>query len=312
MFCGKCGNEVADGERFCGVCGTEMTTFEVVTVGQALPAKREFYLLDKCFEVAPEVDAFNSYRNDFKKLATNMAAKFRDSYNSYIFDFNTYINQFPQMYHFYLDEIIKQAINILVSEGVWTVTAESFKEEHLADFHLAIDTYDIMIKNFNGLLENKRVSNANKMSYVPGFAGFGLSGILTATALNIAATEIGNSIVNNTNVTPVERQRLYDSLDKEMLFDKVFHDYWRVFLTMTYLLKQNGKRMWYPDGNQINQASNLFANISNPNFPEAQIPDAIDFMLKADPYDDRYYDFFVSKFGERDDITNLRNYFGVE
>ena len=138
-------------------------------------------------------------------------------------------------------------MDLLISQGIWTVTYEAFWQQHKEDFHLAIDDYNSMIDSFNLTLENNQKAISGIMGFVPNLVGggFGLSGALKgiakATAFNLVRDGIETSALKNANVKPAQRQALYQQINVEALLDHVFTDYWRVFLTLVWTLIQNGQ-----------------------------------------------------------------------
>lgn len=58
-----------------------------------------------------------------------------------------------RIYDSKLEPLVKKAVDLLISQGIWTVTYEAFWQQHKEDFHLAIDDYNSMIDSFNLTLE---------------------------------------------------------------------------------------------------------------------------------------------------------------
>lgn len=75
-------------------------------------------------------------------------------------------------------------------------------------------------------------------------------------------------------------------------------------------LNKNGKTIWYPTNTTTQQASNIFTNMSNPNFPQDKLIDVFLDILKINPYNAEYHKFMISRFGENDETTAIKNYFG--
>lgn len=95
------------------------------------------------------------------------------------------------------------------------------------------------------------------------------------------------------------------------LFELVFLDYWRVFLTLTFTLNQSGKAVWYPTDDLAQQASDIFQNLSNPNFPQDKVLDVFLDILKTNPYIKDYHNFMFAKFGDTAETQAIKNYFNV-
>ena len=85
---------------------------------------KAFPLLDKVLEVPENMDVFNSYRLRFRDLAFKYADKAEKEYKTKVRDLLTFLEFFPRIYGHYLDVLVQKATDILISEEVWTVTAD--------------------------------------------------------------------------------------------------------------------------------------------------------------------------------------------
>lgn len=283
---------------------------------QLMPSVKKFPISNQVLEILENLDAFNSYRLTFRDLANSAANDLAEDYNANIKNLDDFLEKFPQIYRVHLEPLIKKAVDILITEGVWTVTFDSFLNQHLTDFHLAMDDYQIIINNFNSTLEANQQKTANMWSYVPSLMGGGfgiigaLKGIATATAYNLVRDGIESSVLKNANVKPEQRAQIYSGLNVSILFERVFTDYWRVFLSLVWTLNQNGKNIWWPTDEDVQQSANIFTNLSNPNFPQDKILEVLLQIIKTNPYNAEYYKFFIARFGDSEEFTAIRNYFG--
>ena len=283
---------------------------------QLVPKSKTFPLYGKVIEIPENMDVFNSYRLMFRKLASDVTDKIAQEYDRTIFNVDTFLTNFPGLYNSGLDVLIKKAVDILISEGVWTVTYDSFMNQHINDFHLAIDDYEIMVESFNLTIEANQQRKASRWSYVPNLigGGFGIGGMLrgiaTATAFNVIRDGIEASSISNADVSEDQRIELYNRLNRPLLRERIFTDYWRVFLSLVWTLNQNGKNIWWPTEEQTTQAANIFTNISNPNFPQDKILDVMIQIIQTNPYNIEYYKYMINKFGESEEFNNIKNYFG--
>lgn len=283
------------------------------------PVKGEsktFPFCGKTLTINANVDVLNTYRLKYRALAMKYADKFEKKYNLRISDLDTFIEFFPKIYYSNLDYLLKISMDIFVSEGVWTVTYDSFKEKHINDFHLGIDDYNAMVKSIKVTEQNNQNAVKGAMGFVPHLrgGGFGLKGamkgIATATAFNVARDAIESSAMKTTNLKPNQKNELYNRINFQNLFYRVFLDYWQVYLSLAIILKNNGKDIWFPSKESTQQASNIFQNLSNPRFPQERLAEVFLQILSTNPYKIEYHKFMVSKFNENNEASDIANYFG--
>lgn len=279
--------------------------------------KYSFPICGKELEIPESMDIFNSYRLKFRELANVCADNARNEYNKKVQNLVTYLQFFPSIYYKYLSILIKKAIDIIISEGIWTITEESFTEKHIADFHQAIDTYSVTIESIELTSQSNRRKIASITSLIPNLSGggFGLKGaakgIATASAFNLIRDGAEASLINNaSNINQAQQYELYSRIKPDNLFEIVFVDYWRVFLTLVCSLNQNGKAIWWITNEKSQQAKNIFQNMSNPNFPQDKLLEVFLEILKTNPYNAEYHKFMISKFGDNEETNAIKNYFG--
>ena len=268
-------------------------------------------------EVSPQMDMFNSYRLRFREIAAWCADNARQEYDTYVYDLNSYLNTLPAIYNKYLGIMIKKAVDILISEGVWTVTEQSLQDRHVADYHLAIDMHKVTLESIDLTIQANQDRVASKMSHVPNMVGGGfglvgaLKGVATAAAFNAVRNSAGNAAMRNAgNIKPEQQAELFNRINPEYLFLNVFTDYWRVFLTLVQTLRENGRAIWWPEMNLVEQARNIFQNLSNPNFPQERVAPAFVDILKINPYTAVYHRFMVDKWGDTEETRAIATYFG--
>jgi len=278
---------------------------------------RKFPICGKKLEISESMDIFNSYRLKFRELAFTCTDNARKEYDRKVQNLSTFLSFYPKIYQSYLSILIKQSMNILISEGIWTVTEDSFEQQHLADFHLGMNDYTTMLESIELTLESNRRRMSSITSLIPNLSGggFGLKGamkgIATATAFNIVRDGAEAGLLNSvSNINQAQQAELFGRIKPDNLFDCVFTDYWRVFLSLVFLLNKNGKNIWYPTNETTQQASNIFQNMSNPNFPQDKLLDVFLDILKINPYNAEYHKFMLSRFGENEETTAIQNYFG--
>ncbi len=279
-------------------------------------AEKQFTLNGKTLIIPANIDAFNTYRIKFHKLARMCADNARKEYDKKVQNLTTYLEFFPDIYSKHLKVLTKQAVDILISEGIWTITQDSFTEQHINDFHVAIEEYNVTIESVELTIQANQNRVSTAMSFVPNLigGGFGIKGaakgIATATAFNLVRDGAEAGLLKGASqINHAQQLELYQRINPDDLFEFVFIDYWRVFLSLTFTLNQNRKPIWYPDADLAQQASNIFQNLSNPNFPQDKILDVFFDILKADPYDEDYHNFMFAKFGDTAETQAIKNYF---
>lgn len=284
---------------------------------QVVGSVRKFSVCGKELEISESMDIFNSYRLKFRELASACTDNARKEYDKKVQNLSTFLGFYPQIYRSHLNILIKQSMNILISEGIWTVTEDSFEQQHLTNFHLGMNDYTSTLESIELTLQSNRRIMSNITSLIPNLSGGGLGlkgaakGIATATAFNIVRDGAEAGLLNSvSNLNQAQQAELYGRIKPDNLFDCVFTDYWRVFLSLVCLLNKNGKTIWYPTNTTTQQASNIFTNMSNPNFPQDKLIDVFLDILKINPYNAEYHKFMISRFGENDETTAIKNYFG--
>lgn len=105
---------------------------------------------------------------------------------------------------------------------------------------------------------------------------------------------------------------MFDRINTANLFNRVFFDYWNVYLTLINAIISNGKRIWMSDDNAIRQAENISKNLSNPNFPQDKATEVIIQILLTCPYKKDYQKLLKTKFGNIEDVQAINEYFGYK
>lgn len=294
---------------------------ETTTVKQEIwePIKgknREFSFYGEKLEIPENLDVYNSYRKKFKQIAEKYTEKVRIDYNAKVNDFISFMEFFLKIYKENLSPIIQKAVDILISEGIWNVTFDSFLEKHTSSFHLAIDDYNAMLESVRLTVEKNQNAVAGVMSNIPNMigGGFGFKGALKGMAIaetfNIVKNGIGNNAMKiASSINPAQQEELYGRIKTDILFNRVLVDYWDVFITLVWILRQNGRDIWLQTKDVDQQAKNIFRNLTNPNFPQDKIIQALVKLILINPYNSEYYEFAISQFGQSDDIVKIKEYF---
>lgn len=268
--------------------------------------------------VIPEnLDIFNSYRLKFRELAEKCVERAKSEYKSRVNDFVSFMEFFPKIYKDNLSPIVQKAVDILISEGDWTVTVDSFFDQHTSDFHLGLDDYNVMLESARLTVEKNQKSVASAMSNVPNLVGGGfgfkgaLKGMAIAETFNAVKRGVGNNAMKNaSSINHAQQDELYGRIKTDILFNRIFADYWNVYHSLVWILKQKGHDIWWQTKDVDQQAKNIFKNLSNPNFPQNKVLPALISLILTNPYSPEYYEFAISRFGQSDEIDRIKKYFG--
>jgi hypothetical protein len=274
--------------------------------------------------IPAELDVFNSYRLKFRDLAIKYSDKAEKEYTERITDLIDFIDDFPTIYHTNLNPLIKRAVDALLSENVWSVTYESFILQHKARYSHAITDYEAVVQgSVNLAIQNQQVKAETKSAYKD-LLGTVASFVAPSSDLGSFGTEIMNTVTDSaldyaadsmttelsTGITTEQQMAIYQAIDPTPIFKAVYADYYCVFLTLIRTLIDNDFQIHSPSDEAIEKANNTFQNLSNPNFPQDKIIDAIVSIIALNPYNVEYYKFLVSRFGTTEEVTSLLRYFG--
>lgn len=324
--CSKCGKELAEGTAFCMSCGTpvsaEIQIKPTITIGldeaefQAVIAEKVFHSThgtDKTFplngkelHITADMDAFNEYRLNFRNIAKLCADTAAREYTAKVNNLETFLDYFPEIYLKYLDIMGDKAIDIFISESIFSITREEFLEQHKADFHLAIDDIENMAESIQLTIKKNRAVSGTIQSLASKY----LSSSVGISEEDLNAFTDGLLDEAAQHLSDAQKAELYGRVKPHMLFSRVFCDYWNVFLSLVFKLREFGHNLWWPDNVVFENSKNIFKNISNPNFPQDKVCDVLFAIIHASPYNSKYYEFMQTKFGDTEEVTNIRTYFG--
>lgn len=278
--------------------------------------EKQFPLNGATLKVPAEMDLFNSYRLKFREAANEYAALAKEQYKKKVRDFDTFLMFFMEIYVPYLDKILQGGVDILIAESIWTETLDSFRTKHTNDYHMAIDDYNAMKSSLSLTDQNNQQAVDTVSGAVPTLRGGGfgfkgaMKGIAKAEAFNLVRGMAVGAIKNATQVTPAQKAEIYGRINVDNLFNRVFIDYWNVYLTLVSCLNANGKSIWLPNSTAVTQAQNIAQNLSNPNFPQEQATNVTIQILTTCPYKVDFQKLLVNKFGQTDEVSAINNYFG--
>lgn len=84
-----------------------------------------FTLNGKQIVIPANLDTFNYYRSKYRRLAKVCADEFVERYIATINDYDSFMEMFLQLYDEYLHIPVQNAVDILISSGVYTYTTDS-------------------------------------------------------------------------------------------------------------------------------------------------------------------------------------------
>lgn len=320
-FCTKCGMNLQPTSKFCTRCGTPvMPAGPAPGAGYTPLPKVTYYVgqqvtlpfLGGSFVVSAPMDAFNYYRREFRKLARIQMENLRREYFAMVRDLDTFLLNFPVMYSHFRQPLIDAACDILVQAGIYDVSVQQFSDDHKNDFCLCGEDMDIMIDSFNKTIEANQERKARGYNMMPSLIFRGLGGIALAFATNVAINAIAEADIRNANVTPKQRQELFARIDPNMLLHRAYLDYWRVFLTLTWLMQQRGVPMWYPTEDSNQRSNGIYQNLIGGRIPAEKVPEMAAALLQIHPFHDDHLALVERQFGCTDQTAALFAYFGKE
>ena len=328
-FCCMCGSQLNEQDKFCTRCGTpsqvgasalapvanasfQQTALQNFSIEAYSGNEQRFILLGNELVVPSGMDVFNNYRKLFREFARYQAAALEAEYRSRIYNLDAFLVEFPAMYAKYRQPILDCAMSIMLKTGVYDVSAKQFEEQHTADFCLCGEDVDVMIESFNLTIEANQQRKARMYNMMPGVVFSGIGGFAAALAMNVAVNSIAAADIRNANVTPKQRAELFARINTEILMERAFTDYWRVFLSLTWQLNRKGINVWYPNQNDNESAKGLFQNLTSGMLPQEKIPELLVKLIQLNPYADDPLTYIRQYVGITQETARIFDYFGVE
>lgn len=194
-----------------------------------------FTLNGKQLVIPANLDTFNYYRSKYRRLAKVCADKFVERYIATINDYDSFMEMFLQLYDEYLHIPVQNAVDILISSGVYTYTTDSFKTEHIDSFHLAVDDYTTMEKSEELTKDNNYKLNNSFANALNKFAGSKFNHQFTQ---DILKGTLDGLVEDNREITVEQKAELFHRIKSENLFNRVFADYCNVFVTLANILRK--------------------------------------------------------------------------
>ena len=277
-------------------------------IGQA----KTFPFMEKSINVHENLDAFNTYRTIFLNLARRCADKAKQEYADTVHDYVTFMELFPQIYDSNLYPLIKKAMDVLLSEGLFSVTFETFAHYQKSNYHKAIDDYGTMVGSTNLTIEQNRDFAAGVLSTASKHMGSQLDNDTAKSLFDKFAASQTSQAVNKTGITAEQQVELYNRLNLDNLFLRIYLDYVNVLTSLISVLNKNGKNVWFLTKQAAESTKNIFQNLNNPSFPQDKVLEVFIELIETNPYNPEYYQFMESKFGDTEETRAIREYFGFE
>ena len=323
-FCTSCGCQIGDQDRFCTNCGAKQgapasaqpQSFNVGAQAPSIQAyagvAKHFPFFGRSLVVSSGMDTFNYYRKAFHALAKHQARALEAEYRAKITDLDSFFVHFLEMYAKYRKPIIDMAMSIILQTGVYDLSAKQFEDQHTADFCLCAQDVDVAVESFNLTIEANQDRKIRMYNMLPGVVFRGIGGFAAALALNVAVNSIAEADIRNANVNKKQRAEIFGRIDTDILMERAFTDYWRVFLSMTWQLNRKGIDVWYPNQQDNESATGLYQNLASGMLPAAHVPDLLIKLLQLNPYSDDPIAYIKNNIGINSETQPIIDYFGVE
>ena len=315
MYCKSCGAWINDADEYCGVCGDRVIKASsiqpIISIEYTQGIERRLPVLGQEVVVSRELDAYNSYRQQFMKMAITSTDRVKNDFYKMIHNLDDFFIHFPTMYQYYIQPMLKEAFNILIKNQIFEVSIEEFAETHINEHCKSIDTYKQLSDVFNQTIIDNQNRISTRMSLIPSVFGFGsIAGFVAGVAFNAAMTGIEYNAIRNANVSIGQRETIFRSLNVHSLLSQVYEDYWNVYQTTNYYLNLHGKRVWHNLPEFQRKGLNIFHNLYNPSFPKDKMLESMISAIELYPYNDTYYKTMLNTYGRTQEIVNLCEYFG--
>jgi hypothetical protein len=278
--------------------------------------ERRFSLLGRELEIPVNMDSYNTYRKRFVELALKYTAQFELEYNKKVRDLITFMEFHPRIYRANLIPLVQEAVDVLIREGIWTVTPQMFLENQMDNFDLAFEDMLVMLESITLTAEENIKSLKNITSLVPNLSAFGFGlksaakSIAVATAFNLVRDGLEDMALQNAaNLQPSQQYELYNRINPEVLFSNVFADYGNVFMTLVDLLTHYKRDVFVFDDDVLKDAHSIFINLQNPVFPQEKEKEILVRIMRSSPYIEEYYDYIESKHRNTEEINAIKSYF---
>lgn len=279
------------------------------------PETKTFALNNENLIFSPGFDELNIYRKRFCAYAEICRNAAYTEYQHTVRDLTTFVRFFPEIYVANLKILAKKAVDVLISNGVYSLTDQNIFEVQLDNYHIATDMYSAVL-NIMDDISKEQVNALNKItSLIPNVRGGGfgvkgaVKGIAGAEAFNLIRDTSENVLLDSASKLSAEdSSSIYNSINTDTLFAAVLYDYQNIYISVTAALRASGKDIWDLPADKAATAKNVFQNLTNPNFPQDQLTRAFIQILMSDPFNSTYHQFMLEKFGDNEETRAIIQY----
>lgn len=263
------------------------------------------------FVVSNDKYAFNYYRKEFKRVAREQVDELKKEYFREVQNLDSFLSKFSQIYLKYRERLIDNAMEILFQAGIYDVSKQIFTEQHTKAFCGCAETVNAVVESFNLTIQANQERKIRNYSMLPGVVfGGGIGGLLAATVTNAVVNSIAESDIKNANVTTQQRQELFLRINVHTLFERVFCDYWYVFVTLAWTMKNRGREIWFPASESEQSAQGLFVNLREGRVPKEKEVECLISIYQLNPYVDDYYKYLIEKYGKTQEVMRICDFYG--
>lgn len=258
--------------------------------------ERTFTLNGKEIVIPARMDAFLHYRDDFYELALVSVQQAKEEYISKVHDLDSFRENYLDIYTRNLASVVQKAIDILISNGIYTYNVDSFIKEHMVYVGFDKGFYSIMEESIRLTEEqNAKVSQGlmNGVTSLFGKKGGFLGGFMDGL------TE--GAVEECTKVNEEQKIELYQRLKPHLVLNEMFTHFVCVFASLISILRENGGDIWLPSG-KIENLDAILQSISNPNFPQEKLTDTLIELLLTDITENRLYEVIENRFGFTEEV----------
>ncbi len=264
--------------------------------------EKTFSVNGKNLIVPARLDTYIEYRKRFKRLAKACSDKAAEEYIASVNDLESFMNKFPDIYKNNLKTVAEKAVDILISEGIYTVSADDLQNLHIKNYHIAVSDYQTMKESVLLTAQNNARTTQGLMNGLGSFFnGSRMQGFVKG--FNEGVVEAGRKLSQE------QKTELFLRIKPAQLFHNVFLDYWNVSISLVKILNANGKDIWLSDSEETGNMETLIKSMSNPNFPQEKILDIIFDIILKNPSEAAVYKLLEEKYGLTDAVKSIFDYF---
>ena len=266
--------------------------------------EKTFSLNGKVFTVPARLDAFNYYRNTFKELATYYSDKASKKYIECVSDASSFFEHVLEIYDENLNAVIDCAVDVLVSDNIFQYSVETFASTHQKTSCEVMEYCSQIYKEY----ETLKQSSTQTVQGISNLASSLLG--QKSWVLGEFVSGMGEGLAESVSLSDEQLRTFFASIEPQKVFNGAYSDYWKVYLTLVYCLKEHNKDIWTPDEVTTDEIDTTLQLLAKPNFPQDKVTDLILNLITKDPYRKEIYDLMKIKFGENEEVLNIIGYFG--